>query len=103
MLAGYVAFDRMSDARLTPAPVEFLLEPIRLRNFWKADLPRSYILCRQDRAAPSALSAGFIRRLGVEPLEIDSSHSPFPSMPRATAELFVAATRSRPVGPLRAD
>jgi hypothetical protein len=39
--------------------------------------------------------------LGVAPLEIDSSHSPFLSMPRATAELFVEATRTRPVGPLR--
>jgi pimeloyl-ACP methyl ester carboxylesterase len=92
---------RWAYARLSPAPVEFLLEPIHLRNFWRADLPRSYILCRQDRAAPPSLSGGFIERLGVEPLEIDSSHSPFLSMPRAAAELFVAATRSRPVGPLR--
>jgi pimeloyl-ACP methyl ester carboxylesterase len=91
---------RWAYARLSPAPVEFLLEPIRLGNFWKADLPRSYILCRQDRAAPPSLNGGFIKRLGVVPLEIDSSHSPFLSMPRATAQLLVAATRSRPVGPL---
>jgi len=51
--------------------------------------------------APPSLTAGFIERLGVEPLEIDASHSPFLSRPRATAELFVEATRSRPVGPLR--
>jgi hypothetical protein len=47
------------------------------------------------------LTSAFIRRLGVEPLEIDASHSPFLSMPHATAELFVEAVRSRPVGPLR--
>jgi pimeloyl-ACP methyl ester carboxylesterase len=88
-------------SQLSPAPVEFLLEPIQLRNFWTAELPRSYIVCRQDRAAPASLTAGFIQRLGVAPLEIDASHSPFLSRPRETAELFVAATRSRPTGPLR--
>ena len=51
-------------------------------------------------ALASFASGGFIKRLGVVPLEIDSSHSPFLSMPRATAQLLVAATRSRPVGPL---
>ena len=91
---------RWAYARLTPAPVEFLLEPIHLRKFWKAELPRSYIRCRHDRAAPVSLTAGFIERLGVEPLEIDTSHSPFLSKPRATAELFVEATRSVPAGPL---
>ncbi|MGA2396489.1 MAG: alpha/beta fold hydrolase [Steroidobacteraceae bacterium] len=92
---------RWAYSQLSPAPVEFLLEPIHLRNFWKADLPRSYILCLQDRAAPRSLCAGFIERLGVEPMEIDASHSPFLSMPRATAKLFVEATRSLPVRPLR--
>jgi pimeloyl-ACP methyl ester carboxylesterase len=92
---------RWAYSQLSPAPVEFLLEPIHLRNFWTAELARSYILCRQDRAAPASLTAGFIERLGVVPLEINSSHSPFLSMPRATAELFVEATRSRPSGTLR--
>ena len=78
-----------------------LLEPIHLRNFWTAELARSYILCRQDRAAPASLTAGFIERLGVVPLEIDSSHSPFLSMPGAMAKLFVEATRSLPTGTLR--
>jgi pimeloyl-ACP methyl ester carboxylesterase len=92
---------RWAFSQLSPAPVEFLLEPIHLPNFWKADLPRSYILCLQDRAVPPSLSGHFIERLGVRPLEIDASHSPFLSMPRATAELFVQATKTRPVGPLR--
>jgi pimeloyl-ACP methyl ester carboxylesterase len=92
---------RWAYSQLSPAPVEFLLEPIHLRNFWKANLPRSYILCLQDRAAPPSLTTGFIKRLGVAPLAIDASHSPFLSMPRATAELFIEATKSRPVGPLR--
>lgn len=92
---------RWAYSQLSAAPVEFLLEPIHLPNFWKADLPRSYILCLQDRAAPPGLTAGFIERLGVEPLAIDASHSPFLSMPRATAQLFIEAIRSHPIGPLR--
>lgn len=92
---------RWAFSQLSPAPVEFLLDPIHLPNFWTANLPRSFILCLQDRAAPRSLSSRFIERLGVEPLEIDSSHSPFLSMPRETAELIVKATKTRPVGPLR--
>ena len=92
------AFDQLS-----PAPVEFLQEKIQLRNFWKADLPRSYILCRQDRAAPRSLTDRVIERLGVAPLEIDASHSPFLSQPRATAKLLVAAAATKPVGPLKPE
>ena len=92
---------RWSFDQLSAAPVEFLQEKIQLRNFWKADLPRSYILCLADRAAPRSISDRVIERLGVVPLEIDASHSPFLSQPRATAELLVAATATRPVGPLR--
>ena len=94
---------RWAFSRLSPAPVEFLLEPVHLPNFWTANLPRSYIVCLQDRAAPQSLSGQFIERLGVKPLEIDASHSPFLSMPRATAELLVKATKTRPTGPLRQD
>jgi pimeloyl-ACP methyl ester carboxylesterase len=92
---------RWAYSQLSPAPVEFLLTPIHLENFWKAELPRSYILCRQDRAAPLSLSRRFFERLGVEPLEIDASHSPFLSMPAPTARLLVAATQTRPSRPLR--
>jgi pimeloyl-ACP methyl ester carboxylesterase len=92
------AFDQLS-----PAPVEFLQEEIRLGNFWTANLPRSYILCLQDRAAPRSLSERMIDRLGVVPLEIDASHSPFLSQPRALAKLLVAATSTRVTGPLKPE
>jgi pimeloyl-ACP methyl ester carboxylesterase len=89
------AFDQ-----LTAAPVEFIQEQISLPKFWKADLPRSYIICSQDRAAPRSFTEERARRLGVVPLEIDASHSPFLSRPRETAEVFAAATMTSPVGPL---
>lgn len=92
------AFDQLS-----PAPVEFLQETIQLGNFWTANLPRSYILCLQDRAAPRSLSQRMIDRLGVAPLEIDTSHSPFLSQPRALAKLLVAAMSTHAAGPLKPE
>jgi pimeloyl-ACP methyl ester carboxylesterase len=89
------AFDRLS-----PAPTEYIQELVSFPNFWKANLPRSYILCLRDRAAPRWLSDIATHRLGVVPLTIDASHSPFLSRPRETAELLVAATATEPVAPL---
>jgi pimeloyl-ACP methyl ester carboxylesterase len=85
---------------LTPAPAEFLLETVSLPRFWQANLPRSYVLCTQDRAKPHSMSMQVAARLGVEPLTIDSSHSPFLSRPRELAGLLVHATTTVPSGPL---
>jgi pimeloyl-ACP methyl ester carboxylesterase len=87
--------------RLTPQQTAPILEPISVPRFWAADLPRSFILCLQDRTQPRWLADQTAARLGVEPLAIDSSHSPFLSQPRKLAELFVAAVGTTPVGPLR--
>ncbi|MFJ6569238.1 alpha/beta fold hydrolase [Streptomyces sp. NPDC091292] len=91
------AFDQ-----LCPAPVEFLTEPVSLPRFWEADLPRSFIRCEQDRAVPPTMAAQVIERLGVEPLTIDSAHSPFLSRPRELAELLVRATTTKPIRAIRA-
>jgi len=87
-------------SQLTPAPVEFLVETVGLGTFWQADMPRSYIQCLQDRAKPVSASLEVIRRLGVDPLTIDGSHSPFLSRPRELAALLAHATTTAPVGPL---
>lgn len=90
------AFDQ-----LTPAPTEFLLETVRLPNFWAAaGLGRSFIRCLQDHAMPGPLADSVAHRLGVEQLAIDASHSPFLSRPRELAELLVEAPTTKPVGPL---
>jgi pimeloyl-ACP methyl ester carboxylesterase len=89
------AFDR-----LTPAPLEFLTEPVSLPRFWEADLPRSFIMCQQDHAGGGLpFHQHFAERLGVEPLMIDSSHSPFLSKPRALAALMLRATGTTPIRP----
>jgi pimeloyl-ACP methyl ester carboxylesterase len=87
--------------QLSAAPPDILLEPVSIPAFWKAELPRSYIICLGDRALPFATSMAFAGRLGVVPHFIDSSHSPFLSRPAELTEILIAATRDRPVSPLR--
>ena len=90
------AFDRLGPERFGDTTVT----PVSVPRFWAADLPRSFIVCEQDRSMPRWLADTVSRRLGVEPLSIDSSHSPFLSRPRELADLLVHATTTRPTGPL---
>jgi pimeloyl-ACP methyl ester carboxylesterase len=87
--------------QLSAAPPEILIEPVLIPAFWKAELPRSYIVCLQDRALPFATAMAFAGRLGVVPHFIDSSHSPFLSQPADLAWTLVAAATDQPVSPLR--
>lgn len=87
-------------SKLTPGISPFPHEKLFLKALWDAQIPRSYILCRHDKSKPLAMSEEVIRRLGVEPLVIDSSHSPFLSRPAELAALFVKAVGTDPVGPL---
>jgi pimeloyl-ACP methyl ester carboxylesterase len=89
------AFDQ-----LTPAPTEFLLETVHLPHFWNANIPRAYIWCKDDRAKAHSNSQIVVNRLGVKPLYLDGSHSPFLSRPRQLAEILVHATTTRPVAAL---
>jgi pimeloyl-ACP methyl ester carboxylesterase len=85
--------------RLTPeAPGPDVDRPVTVPRFWEADLPRSYIICSEDRAQPRWLADLNSGRLGVEPLMIGGSHSPFLSRPSELAELFVHATTTKPIG-----
>jgi pimeloyl-ACP methyl ester carboxylesterase len=93
------AFDRLGPERGGETSVASVSVP----NFWAADLPRSFIVCEQDRSMPRWLADTVAHRLGVEQLTIDTSHSPFLSRPRELAELLVHATTTRPVGPLIPD
>ena len=92
------AFDRLGPERFGDTTVT----PVSVPSFWAADLPRSFIVCEQDRSMPRWLADTVASRLGVEQLSIDASHSPFLSRPRELAELLVYATTTTPVAPLRA-
>jgi pimeloyl-ACP methyl ester carboxylesterase len=51
------------------------------------DVPRSYILCRDDQTATPAWARRAAReRLGVEPIEIPGGHCPMLSRPDELAE-----------------
>ncbi|RAV07073.1 esterase [Mycolicibacterium sp. GF69] len=90
------AFERLGPERFGDTTVT----PVSVPRFWAADLPRSFIRCVQDRSMPRWLADTVTRRLGVEQLTIDTSHSPFLSRPRELAELLVHATTTKPTGPL---
>jgi pimeloyl-ACP methyl ester carboxylesterase len=91
------AFDRLTPEHV----VDTATTPVSVPRFWEAEPPRSFILCLQDRAQPRWQAEVTARRLGVEPLTIDASHSPFLSRPAELAELLVHATTTRPERALR--
>jgi hypothetical protein len=93
------AFERLDPERFGDTTVT----PVSVSRFWAADLPRSFIRCLQDRSMPRWLADTVTRRLGVEQLTIDASHSPFLSRPKELAELLVHATTTKPTGPLVPD
>jgi hypothetical protein len=73
------AFTRLRPQAATPRR-----EPCPLSSWPPGD--RAYILCRDDRALSPAWSRRAARaRLGVEPIELEGSHSPFISRPSALA------------------
>ena len=72
------AFERLGPERFGDTTVT----PVSVPQFWAADLPRSFIRCLQDQSMPRWLADTVTRRLGVEQLTIDTSHSPFLSRPQ---------------------
>jgi pimeloyl-ACP methyl ester carboxylesterase len=83
--------------QLSAAPQQILIEPVTMPRFWAAAPPRSYIVCLKDRVLPFAKALAFAGRLGVMPLYIDSSHSPFFSRPAELAALLIRAAATRAV------
>lgn len=87
--------------RLTPQQMGLLLlEPVSIPNFWASQPPRSFIRCLQDRGMTNEAYEDAIQRLGVVPLTINTSHSPFLSRPKELAEVLLAAVETTPIGPL---
>jgi len=53
------------------------------------DVPRTYVLCTEDKIIPPAKQREMAARLGVEPIEIASEHAVFTRRPRELAALLV--------------
>lgn len=94
---------RWAFSQFSAAPPNILIEPVSIPRFWEADLPRSFILCVHDRSLRYAEQMTFAGRLGVVPLMIEGSHSPFYTRPAELAALMLKAVETRPVAPLRPD
>lgn len=76
--------------RLTPQSVDVMVtERVRSSHFLRPEIPRSFIRCTKDRIFPRRISDHHIERLGVTPVDIDTSHSPFLSRPAELARLLV--------------
>jgi pimeloyl-ACP methyl ester carboxylesterase len=74
-------------ARLRPQAAAPRREVCPLSSWPPGD--RAYILCREDHAISPAWSRRVAReRLGVEPIELGGSHSPFISQPAALADVL---------------
>lgn len=83
--------------RLCPQPIEPISTPTRLDQFWRSQVPRSYILCLNDHAFVRNLDVvdGYLSRLRlVAASAMWSSHSPFLSRPKELAGLLDDLVRS---------
>jgi pimeloyl-ACP methyl ester carboxylesterase len=79
-------------ARLCLTPQES--EPLTAPVVWTPErcgrIPRGYIGCSQDRAIDVALQRASAAAAGAAYVELDSSHSPFFSMPQALVDALEA-------------
>ncbi len=84
---GRRTFALRAPQQLAPAQI-----PLHLPRFWASDIPRSYVLCTEDRSGALRFVEGFLERLGLDrAYVIEGSHSAMVSRPRRTAEVLIAA------------
>jgi hypothetical protein len=71
---------------LTPLPLAPAQEPFHLPNFWRAPIPRDFVLTTDDHSHSVVMDNVFMERLGLATaFSIISSHSPFVSRPAEPA------------------
>jgi pimeloyl-ACP methyl ester carboxylesterase len=57
-------------------------------------VPRTYVLCTEDKIIPPAVQREMAARLGVEPIEIASEHAVFSLQPRDLAAVLAAQSQA---------
>jgi pimeloyl-ACP methyl ester carboxylesterase len=78
-------------ARLVPEPVVPSSTPVHTTSERWGIVPRSYIVCTQDRAISPAAQRAMIAAVGVDrTVEMHSSHCPFLSQPSHLVETLVS-------------
>jgi len=75
---------------LVPEPVGPASTPVHITAERWGSVPRSYIVCTQDRAISPASQRAMIASVGVDRvIEMDTSHSPFLSQPEQLAAVLI--------------
>jgi pimeloyl-ACP methyl ester carboxylesterase len=75
--------------RRGPQAVLPFTQPVELGGFDFAGIPRSYVLCKQDRAIPPALQRRMLEAAGCSPvIELDTDHTPHLSRTAELAEIL---------------
>jgi len=71
-----------------------ILDEVTPLSAWP-DVPASYIVCRDDRSVDADWGREAAReRLGIEPVELDGSHSPFLSRPNELGQVIDTLIRT---------
>jgi pimeloyl-ACP methyl ester carboxylesterase len=85
-----VAASEKATRLLVPEPVGPASTPVHVTTERWGSVPRSYILCTQDRAISPATQRAMIASVGVDRvIEMESSHSPFISQPERLAAVLI--------------
>ena len=86
-----VEVQRAAVARLGPQPIATFVQPVTGAG-WRR-VPSTYVRCTDDEAVPLAHQDAMAQRCATV-LTLDTDHSPFASMPVATAELLVGVVEA---------
>jgi len=81
-------------ARLVPEPIGIATAPLEVTAERWGSVPRTYVVCTEDRAVSPALQRRMAERVGVDRvIELDASHSPMLSMPDELAAVLADLAR----------
>ena len=75
--------------RITPHPIKPRTEKMDLKRFYALNIPKEYIICRDDRALPRDLTEMFARCLSATPHYIDGGHDVMITRPEELAHLLL--------------
>jgi pimeloyl-ACP methyl ester carboxylesterase len=74
---------------LQPQPFQPFADRMDMKIFYQLTVPKLFVLGKDDHALPMEYWIRFAHRLGCQPVEIDSDHSPMISHPKLLADILV--------------
>jgi pimeloyl-ACP methyl ester carboxylesterase len=81
------------DARLTPHPLSTFKSPLRLDNKVGNGLPATYIVCSDPVYGPLQASRDWVKRNGMDMVELRTGHDAMVTAPEALADLLETGSR----------